>query len=975
MISFERIIKERGLDIRTNLMYRRLYATDASVYREYPLGVVYPRNAEEVRFLVELAGKERFSIIPRGAGTSLAGQVVGSGLIVDFSKYMTAILELNEHERWVRVQPGVILDELNRFLQPYGLFFGPETSTSSRCTLGGMLGNNSCGSHSLIYGSVRDHILEVDAILSDGSCVKFTPLNLSQWKEKLLLNSLEGEIYRQIHSILSDEKNQELIRFRFPHPEIKRRNAGYALDVLLNTEPYGGSEPFNLAKVIAGGEGTLAVITEMKLNLVTLPPAHTGVVCVHCRSLEESLEGNLIALGCDPVAVELMDKTILDLASKNPLQSKNRSFVEGNPAAILIVEFAEHTEEELNQKVRLLIESFKTRGIGYHFPFLKGKESNKVWELRKAGLGVLTNNPGDAKPVAVIEDMAVRPEDLPSFVKDIEAMFSRMSLSCVYYAHIGTGELHLRPMLNLKDQNDVAKFKEIAYEAAHIVKKYRGSISGEHGDGRLRAELLSIVFGQEMVDIFRTIKRTWDPKGIFNPGKIVDAPSMTSFLRYEPGRQTREIATLLDFSQDGGILRAVERCNGSGDCRKPHTAKGGMCPSYQATWDEKNSTRARANTLREILTHNEKFNPFNHPDLYEVLDLCLSCKLCKAECPSNIDMAAYKAEFLYQWYKEHRIPFRTLVVANFSKLMALLQPFSFIYNRVRKIRWFSRLVMKGLGFSPERELFLVARKSVHCWAKKHLNELNAASAKKKKVYFYVDEFTNRQDVELGIKAIKLLTSLGYEVVIPPHLESGRTFISKGLLHKAQKIAEKNVRLLFSLISEETPLVGIEPSTILTFRDEYPQLCRGELKEKALSLASSCLLIEELIVRDFEAGFFTRDRFTRDKKVIHYHGHCQQKALVGTEITRKFLSIPENYQINEIPSGCCGMAGSFGYEKEHYALSMKIGEMVLFPAVQKAKDDELVVASGTSCRQQIKDGTKRKALHPVEVLWDALVKKS
>jgi FAD/FMN-containing dehydrogenase/Fe-S oxidoreductase len=961
-------------EIEERLLYRRLYATDASVYKEYPRAVVYPKTYHDLHLLVKMAQETGIPLIPRGAGTSLAGQVVGNGVVIDFSKHLTKILEVNTQECWVRVQPGVILDELNRFLKPFGLFFSPETSTSSRCTLGGMLGNNSCGSHSLVYGSTRDHVLEVDAILSDGSEVCFKPLTLDEFNQKLELSTLEGEIYRNIYAILSNSKHQELIRKNFPHPEIRRRNAGYALDILLDTEPFGGTGPFNFAKLIAGSEGTLALVKEIKLNLVELPPSHMGVVCVHCRSLEEALEANLVALECNPVAVELMDNEILSLASANPLQKQNRSFVVGEPAAILIVEFAEHTDEDLLTKAHLLENKLRERGMGYHYPLLIGKESQKVWDLRKAGLGVLTNMPGDAKPVAVIEDTAVRPLDLPAFIKDIQAVLNKFNLSCVYYAHIGTGELHLRPVLNLKDPEDVKKFREIAYEVAYIVKKYRGSISGEHGDGRLRAELLPIVFGDEIIQLFRSLKRTWDFKNIFNPGKILDAPPLNTYLRFEPGQPTPEVKTFFDFSEEGGILRSVEKCNGSGDCRKPHTARGGMCPSYQATWDEKNSTRARANTLREILTGNQRANPFNHSDLYEILDLCLSCKLCKKECPSNIDMATYKAEFLQHWYDAHGIPFRTLAIAYFDLWSSWMKPFAGIYNWIRKSKAFSSLALKAIGFSTKRELPPISPETFHQWARKHLAIYNELSFKRKLVFLFVDEFTNHQDVELGKTAVKLLTALGYQIKLLPHRESARTFLSKGMLKKAKEIIDFNIATLAPWVSDETPLVGIEPSAILGFRDEYPRLCTEELRPAARYLSKHALLIDELLVRDFELGFFSRDVFTDDKKVIHYHGHCQQKALVGTEVTKKLLSIPRNYEVKEIPSGCCGMAGSFGYEKEHYELSMKVGELVLFPAVRKASQDEVIAASGTSCRQQIKDGTGRRALHPIQILYEALINK-
>ena len=597
-------------DLFTDKKNRILYATDASAYREIPLAVVRPKNKEDLVKLVNFANQHNISLIPRTAGTSLAGQVVGSGIVVDISKYFTQILELNEKERWVRVQPGVILDELNMFLKPFGLFFGPETSTSSRCMIGGMVGNNACGSHSIIYGTTRDHTLATKVILSDGNEVEFKALSTEEYNEKLREHSLENEIYRYLNKILSNKENQEEINKEYPDKSIYRRNTGYALDLLLDTEPFGGQKAFNLTNLICGSEGTLGLITEIKLNLVDIPPKEIAVVAAHFKTKEEAFRANLIALKHKPGAVEMMDNTILDLTKGNREQAKNRYFVEGDPGAILIIEFARHTINEINDSCSKLIDDFKKSGYGYHFPIIYGNDTKKVWALRKAGLGVLSNMEGDAKPVSVIEDTAVSVDVLPDYMDDFQKILLKHKLECVYHAHIGSGELHLRPILNLKDPKDVEMFRIIGEEIAHLVKKYKGSMSGEHGDGRVRGEFIPIVIGEKNYKLLQELKAVWDPNKIFNPGKIVDVPSMTNNLRYDPGRKEPEIETIFDFSNVGGIVRATEKCNGSGDCRKTEKSGGTMCPSYMATRNEDDVTRARANILREFLTNSTKKKSF-----------------------------------------------------------------------------------------------------------------------------------------------------------------------------------------------------------------------------------------------------------------------------------------------------------------------------------------------------------------------------
>ena len=958
-------------ELHTDLSKRILYATDASAYRELPVGVAIPKNVADLKILVSFASTNNIPLIPRAAGTSLAGQVVGNGLVVDISRHFGEILELNVEEHWIRVQPGVILDELNQYLEQYNLFFGPETSTSNRCMIGGMVGNNSCGSHSLIYGSTRDLLVSLNMLLADSSEATFGPLSNAEFEDKCKFNTLEGNIYRNIRDILSPPTNRDEIELQFPDKSVKRRNTGYALDVVASTSPFlAGASPLNLSKLIAGSEGTLGIITEVTLNLIPLPPKEKAVVCVHLKTKEDAFRANLIALKYNPGAVEMMDKTILDLTRGNIEQRKNRFFIEGEPGAILIVEFARDGRTEIEQLATAMELEMRQNGYGYHFPVIWGGDVKRVWNLRKAGLGVLSNMPGDAKPVSVVEDTAVAPALLPDYMDEFAKIMESHNLDCVYHAHIGTGELHLRPILNLKDPKDVELFRTVASEVAHLVKKYKGSLSGEHGDGRLRGEFISIMVGEKCYGWMQAIKDSFDVKGVFNPNKIVQTPAMNSHLRYEPGKPTRDIKTIFDFSADGGIVRAAERCNGSGDCRKTEKAGGTMCPSYMASRNEWTTTRARANILREFLTNSTKENPFDHKEIYEVLDLCLSCKGCKSECPSNVDMAKLKAEFLQHYYDKHGIPLRSRLVAYITKINAIGSAMPGVTNFFLTNRYVSKLLMRSLGFHPDRNLPTLYKTTLNRWFKKRVIKV---AASKGKVLLFNDEFSNYNDVEIGIKAVKLLEALGYEVEIPRHGESGRTYISKGLLRTARRIAERNVELLYGKVTTDTPLIGLEPSAILSFRDEYPSLVRQELREKAATISTNALLFEEFIAREVEKGNIGPESFTDEHKEILLHGHCQQKSVASTEPTKRMLTIPQNFKIKEIPSGCCGMAGSFGYEKEHFELSMKVGELVLFPAVRKANAETVIVAPGTSCRHQIKDGTSRQAKHPVEVMFEALKK--
>lgn len=971
-MDFE-VLRERIKgDLYTDDLQRIMYATDGSAYREIPVAVTRPADASDIREIVAFARENGGSVIPRGAGTSLAGQVVGGGIVMDVSRYMTGILELNVSERWVVIEPGVVLSELNLFLSKHDLFFAPETSTANRCCIGGMLGNNSCGLHSIIYGSVRDHILEIDALLADGSEATFRALTTEEFNAKCEgdPDKLETQIYRNIRDTLSDAENRAGITAGYPDPRLKRRNNGYALDILMNTDPFtGNGEKINLCKLLAGSEGTLAFTLRMKLNLLPLPDKVTGLVCAHFESLQDALKANIIALRYNPASIELIDDYILNCTRDNISQSRNRFFIKGEPAIILLIEFLEDSGDVISGKAEAMEREMRESGYGYHFPlYTAPDEMARVWDLRKAGLGVLLNIPGEKRSVQVIEDTSVHPELYPEYITGFEKILEKYNLTCSYYGHIATGELHISPLLNLKDPADIEVYHGIATDIAALVKEFRGSLSGEHGDGRLRGEFIPFMFGEKTYQLLKNLKKTWDPFNVFNPGKITDTPSIVENLRYIVGEQTPVPDTTFTFPEKTGILYAVEKCSGSGDCRKSVLMGGTMCPTFMATHDEDKSTRGRANILREFLTRSGKANRFDHKEIFEVMDLCISCKACKSECPSNVDMAKFKAEFLHHYYRSHRIPLRTLLIGwlpRLNRVGMLLRP---VTNFVTGTTLFKSVI----GIARERDLPVLSKVTMRRWERSERKKSNAVPQSKGKLFLFADEFTNYNESEIGIKTILLFERLGYEVVIPASAESGRTFLSKGLLGAARKVAEKNVRMLSAIVSAESPLVGIEPSAILSFRDEYPEMVGEELRPLAKSLSVNTMLVEEFICRELDRGNIGAGDFTEREAKILLHGHCQQKALASTLPTKRMLSVPVNYQVSEIPSGCCGMAGAFGFEKEHYDLSMKIGELVLFPEVRSAADDTIISAPGTSCRHQIADGTGRKAYHPVEILYDALV---
>ncbi|NJC26302.1 FAD-binding and (Fe-S)-binding domain-containing protein [Neolewinella antarctica] len=972
-------------DLRTDEAHRILFATDASVYREKPLAVVFPKSEADIISCVEFAGTHNLPITPRAGGTSLAGQAVGAGLVVDVSKYLREIIEINIEESYAIVQPGVIRDQLNEALRPLGYWFGPNTSTANRCTMGGMFGNNSCGSTSITVGATRDHVISARVVLSDGTLYDTGARSQVQGNNR---GARMGEIQTYLNDLLRSPKNQQKITEAFPKATVTRRNTGYALDELLRQK----SAPYNLIPILAGSEGTLAFTTQLKVRILPLPPPGSALAAVHFTTIDAAMRATQVAMRHRPFMCELMDDTILRLARTNPAQAKNASFVHGDPRALLLVEFRAETDEaalslaenmaaeieggEGDERVKNKEKRFKTENprpkaadpspetedlptpTAYRLPttaYLTSPTSvAQAWNLRAAGLGILGNMVGDAKAVACIEDTAVAVADLADYIAEVESLMQRYEQKTVYYAHAGAGEIHLRPVLNLKRTADREAFYHITHDVARLVKKYRGSLSGEHGDGRVRAVFLPEMLGPDVYRLLVDLKRVFDPDNIFNPGKIVHAPPMNEGLRYEADVPTPTFATALDWSADEGLLRAAEKCNGSGDCRKMDG--GAMCPSFRATLDEQHGTRGRANTLREVLTRNQHDNPFDHPALAEAMDLCLSCKACTSECPSSVDMTNLKAEYLHQ---KNKSDLRTKLVAANEPLYRLGSKMPTLANF--GIKLMGPLIKKMANIAPERSLPPIATQTLRKWNKIK----NKPNKNEYPVNLFCDEFTNLQDVNVGTAAIQLLTKLGYQVNLTPNnAPSGRAHLSKGLLDQARKFAKHNVRQFFD---DDRPLIGLEPSAILGFRDEYPKLLRGELQEQATELARRTYTLDEFLFREFSEGRLTPDDFGDQQVQLVLHVHCHEKALGDASKCAAALSLPKNFAVTLLDSGCCGMAGSFGYEAEHYELSKKIAEQSLLRHLRGLGPEVLVVANGTSCRHQVMDLLGLRVLSTAEVL--------
>jgi FAD/FMN-containing dehydrogenase/Fe-S oxidoreductase len=953
------------LDLRDDINHRRLYATDASIYSQLPLAVAFPRDRDEVVALVEAAARSGVPLIPRAAGTSLAGQVVGDGLVVDTGRHMAEILSLDLEAREVRVQPGVVQDELNRYLAPHGFLLGPDTSTGSRAMVAGMIGNNSCGSRSIRYGTTREHVKRATLVLADGTVVEAGDWDRAEVERRRAAGGLLGGILETLERVVRERG--ALIDERFPSAKVTRRNTGYALDYLRRTVlAEGGAEPLNLAKFMCGSEGTLAFVTEATLNIEPVPKAKSLVVA-HFDTLAGALEGTVRAMTHGPSAVELVDKPVLDLTLEQAEQKRNRFFLQGDPAAVLMVELTRETQDEADAARDATAKELAELGGAYACVPISKELAPRVWSLRKAGLGLLMGLRGDAKPVAFVEDTAVAVTDLPAYIARFSRIMAEHATSCVYYGHASAGELHLRPVLDLKQPEQVAAMERMAQEVAELVAEFGGSLSGEHGDGRVRSPYIETVMGPELVAVFREIKRAWDPQGLLNPGKIVDPLPISANLRTNPGQATPKVATYFRFERDDGIVRATERCNGAGACRKLDGSGGGMCPSYRATREELHTTRGRANLMRTLLTSQDPKQALASRDLYEAMSLCLSCKACASECPASVDVARLKTEFLQHYWDEHGMPLSVRAVARVASLNKLGGVVPGFTNWVFR-GWTGRLMRRALNVHPDRELPPLSRQSFRAWWKRRPADPRTEHAGR--VLFFVDEFTDAQDADVGRDAVALLEALGYEVVVPPHVDSGRPMLSKGMVREAAKRAVRNVEVLAPLVADGTKIIGVEPSAVLTLLDEYPDLVPKALEADARRVAGATMLLEDFLAAEHQRRDLSGS-FDGEARRILLHGHCHQKALVGAGGGVAALGIPKGHSVELIQSGCCGMAGSFGYETEHHELSLAIGELRLFPAVRGAPEGAIIAAAGFSCRHQIFDGTKRIAQHPATILLGAL----
>ena len=939
-------------EVRFDDYSRLLYSTDASMYQVEPIGVVLPRSKDDVRAVLELANRYNVPVLPRGGGTSLIGQTVNEAVVLDFSKHMNQVLEVNREELWCRVQPGVIQDELNAHVRPMGLLFGPDTSTSNRATIGGMSGNNSAGSHSIAYGKTIDHVLELKCLLADGSEIVLRDLTPAELEAKCRADGLEGQIYREVRRLVTQHADE--IRARYP--KLMRRVSGYNLDEFVKPQPFG------LHRLAVGSEGTLVAVVEMKMRLVRRPK-FTALDVIHYDDLQAALESSVELLTTGPYAVEVTDKMILDLARGNIEQRARMGFVQGDPQAIMIVEYSGETEAEVRAKVEALEALRARKRIGYaaHIAY-DPAEQQSIWKLRKAGLGLLLGTKGDRKPIAFVEDTAVDPAKLGPFIARFREILGRHGAAAGYYGHCSVGCLHIRPLINLKDAGEIRKMRAIAEEITALVMEFGGGLSGEHGDGRARSPFNETLYGPKLYDAFRQVKRAFDPKGILNPGNIVDAPPMTEHLRYGPEYRSWEPETLLDFSGQGGFTGAVEMCNGIGVCRKK--LEGTMCPSYMATLDEEHSTRGRANALRAVLSGKVPRSEFTGRRLYEVLDLCLECKACKAECPANVDMAKIKYEFLAHYYRAKGLPLRNRIFGRIHQLARIgsaLAPLSNWIARSAPHRW---ILERAAGIDRRRPLPAFAAQSFDRWFGRRKPEGNGARGE---VVLFHDTFNTYQTPGVAMAATRLLETLGYRVSLADRGCCGRPMISKGMLDDARTLAAANIARLAGAARQGRPIIGLEPSCLLTLRDEYPELVRTE---DARLVANQSVLLEEFLQSEWARG--EKPQFSAHGRPALLHGHCHQKALVGTGPTVAVLKAA-GYTVTEVDAGCCGMAGSFGFEAEHYDLSIKIAERRLAPAVRAAGADVAVCAPGISCRQQVEHTTGRVPKHPAELLWEALAR--
>jgi FAD/FMN-containing dehydrogenase/Fe-S oxidoreductase len=946
-------------EVRFDATSRQLYSTDASIYQMEPLGVVIPKSVEDIVAVVQIAAESRVPITARGGGTSLSGQSIGPGVVLDCSKYLNAILDIDPAARVVRIQPGVVLDALNGVLAKHDLQFGPDVATASRANLGGMIGNNSAGARSIVYGKTLDHVRRLGVVLADGSRASFGPVRPADWERRAAGRSLEGSIYQQVRDIVQDARDEIERRF----PRLLRRVSGYNLDVLsagLNATGGTPVPPVGLHQLIVGSEGTLAVVTEAELGLLPQPKAR-GLLVPQFATFGAAMDALAACLELQPSAVELMDRLLLELTAQNLALKDTMKAIQGHPQAVFMVEFSGDDAAEVADRVeRLRRRLAGVNGLTAAVPAIDPSLREPLWNLRRAAMPLLYSMTGDRKPITFVEDTAVAPHCLPEFAARFRDLLQRHGTDGAFYGHASVGCLHIRPVLNLKDPGDVARMRRITADVTDLVLEYGGSLSGEHGDGLARSEWNEKMFGPVVYQAFCRVKQAFDPKQLLNPGRIVHAPPMTDNLRYGPNYQPVEPATVFDYSRQEGFLRSIELCNGNGACRKMQG--GTMCPSYRATRDEKDTTRGRANALRLALAGQQ---PLSHSHaVYDVLDLCLMCKGCKAECPSNVDVAKHKAEFLQFYYQDRQRPLGHLLMAGIHRMNRLGAPIAPVINFVQNRRPFRWLLEKVAGIDHRRSLPPLHRQHFRRWFARHAPD--PAAGTRGRVLLLDDCFTTFNEPAIGRAAVRVLERAGYTVELAGLTCCGRPMISKGFLHQTRTLIQEQAESLASRLADGTPLLGLEPSCLLTLADEWTELLPGP---QTKAIAAACHPADNWLARQVETGQCELKLSARPQKCV-LHGHCHQKALLGAGGTAAALRLVPRLDVTVLDTGCCGMAGSFGFEREHYDLSVKIANLALLPALESAPD-AVVVAPGTSCRHQIKDLAKRHARHPLEVLEEQM----
>jgi FAD/FMN-containing dehydrogenase/Fe-S oxidoreductase len=947
-------------EVRADATSRRLYSTDASIYQIEPLCVVIPKTVADLVATVQVAGEMHIPITARGGGTSLSGQSIGSGVVIDCSKYLNRILDIDPVARIARVQPGVVLDQLNRALAEHNLFFGPEVSTASRANLGGMIGNNSAGSRSIVYGKTAEHVRSLDVILADSSQTVFAPLDRSEWQRRSALRSLEGTIYRSVGQVVAE--NAEEIRRRFPN--IPRRVSGYNLDALCKSLMAGaGNGSIRMTDLVVGSEGTLAIVTAAELGILERP-RHRGLLIVHFESLASAMDTVAACLEFEPSAIELLDRMLLELARGNLALRDTMAMIVGRPAAVFMVEFVGDDAAQVADRIERLGKRLALQpGVTAVVPAVEPAQRESLWNLRTAALPLLYGVPGDQKPVTFVEDVAVSPALLPEFIARFQEILARHGTSGAFYGHASVGCLHIRPLLNLKEGADVQRMRRITEDVTDLVLEFGGALSGEHGDGLARSEWNQKMFGPAVYEAFRSVKAAFDPQNVLNPGKVVDGPAMTENLRYGPGYTPVEPETIFEYPRQLGFVRAIETCNGSGVCRKREG--GTMCPSFRATLDEKDSTRGRANALRLALSGAEPLRNLRSHWVQEVLDLCLMCKACKSECPANVDMAKLKSEVMSMYYDHRPRPLGHYLLAGIHQVDRLGAPAAPLVNWFqarRPIRW---LMEKIAGIDQRRSLPKLHADHFRRWFARH--QPAAQAGRHGRVLLLDDCFTTFNEPELGRAAVRVLEAAGYEVRLAGIRCCCRPMLSKGFLHPARELVQAQVHRLARQLDDGIPLLGLEPSCLLTIADDWPELFPSPDTQRVAAAAT--LADHWLAARAEESRLDLRFKQLEGSCVIH--GHCHQKAIVGVKGSAGALRLVPGLRVHVLDTGCCGMAGSFGFEKEHYDLSVAIANLSVLPALA-ASPNSLVVATGTSCRHQIRDLAGRHASHPLEVLNEQLV---